>query len=384
MSSLRARNPRCRRSAFTLIELLVVIAIIAVLMALLLPAIQKVREAANKMLCASNLRQLAIAAHNYHNDFAKLPPGELASYPFGVGTPAPPFALNCQYLSVFAILLPYIEGDNVFKQLVCAGPIAPATMPIAGSPVDVGLTSKSLPWWNHTTNRLWAQTKFKLLKCPSDNVDESFTAGIWIGVDSYYSNATGYLFGPGGVADLLGRTNYAGCCGPVGEAPGTAMGLYSGVLYNRSQVTLGQLTVLDGTANTLMFGERLGGQGVGVRDYVATWIGAGFQCTWFGLGRGNLPGNVGIDGTPQTFWAVGASGFNFSARHAAGVQFAFGDCHTVTVRFGNTVLTSAQGAQTSGGSGSLPVAFLTTDWGVLQQLAGRKDGLSNDVSALLE
>jgi prepilin-type N-terminal cleavage/methylation domain-containing protein/prepilin-type processing-associated H-X9-DG protein len=125
-----------RRSAFTLIELLVVIAIIAVLIGLLLPAVQKVREAAAKAQCQNNLHQIGVALHNYENNYKAFPPGRTT----GAVSIAP---MGNAHHSWTAAILPYIEQQNVYS--------------IYKYNVD----------WNNPANYPAIQTQIAIFNCPS-------------------------------------------------------------------------------------------------------------------------------------------------------------------------------------------------------------------------
>ncbi|HXG09732.1 MAG TPA: DUF1559 domain-containing protein [Gemmataceae bacterium] len=197
---------------FTLIELLVVIAIIAVLLALLLPAVQKVREAANRGQCANNLRQLGLAAQNCHDQNGKLPPA------FGWFPSSLPGVPNNGQGNVFFHLLPYLEQDNLYRSSASpfSGPTYLAsfgnlrTQPIRGylCPSDPSATSAGFPRKGPLGPNDWAAGNYAA-NVQVFGVVVNASAGT---VSSYQGQARiGTTFRDGTSHTILFTEKYASC-----------------------------------------------------------------------------------------------------------------------------------------------------------------------------
>lgn len=195
------------RTAFTLVELLVVIAIIGILVGLLLPAVQAAREAARRMQCSNNLKQIPLAMHNYESTFRRFPSGNLVGASFSVG------------LSVHARLLPFMEQSNLYQL------------------VDFNNA------YNHANNTNARLQTIPTFMCPSDNF--SLLPTTLGGPNSYYANS--------------GTNILAGSPPTSSSDANFGMPECNGIFYRESKVRPGDVT--DGLSNTCAFSEKIAGDG---------------------------------------------------------------------------------------------------------------------------
>jgi prepilin-type N-terminal cleavage/methylation domain-containing protein/prepilin-type processing-associated H-X9-DG protein len=308
---------RSLRTGFTLIELLVVIAIIAVLIALLLPAVQKVREAAARTQCANNLKQIATAMHNYHDVKKALPEGASATGGWGFGT-------------WMVLVLPYMEQGALASQYVDYN--NPAGGHNYYDPVNLPVTG----------------TRVMTMTCPSDI--PTTTAETWGGT-CYHNYAVNF----GNTATGEGTSIY-----PVTP--------YNGVTYLGAPFTGGNpqpLThITDGTSNTLMLAEIIQGHNGDLRGLTWWGSGAGFETylrpndtnpdvswssysPWCNPNPPNPPCTL-YSGSPIRTWAA-------RSRHPEGVNVALCDG---SVRFiNNSVDTSTWQALGTSQGGEVPGPF---------------------------
>ena len=280
---------RRSRAAFTLVELLVVIAIIGILVALLLPAVQAAREAARRLQCMNNLKQLGLAAHNFHSAQQKLPPGYLGP------VPAQENIGNDQCIGVLAFLLPYMEQQVIYDQIT----------------IEKRIDKRAPTWTGHAPTYTAAQYRIGSFHCPSDNPYRS-SEGTIVCLNNYYDSGpslitqAGYLVYNTSGGNALGRTNYVGVAGGFGIVDIPSADALKGCFHSRSEYNISDIR--DGSSNTLMFGETSGGfDDKNQRLYSHSWMGSGCMAVFPGLGG------------KQKLWA------QFCSFHGDLAQFCYAD-----------------------------------------------------------
>ena len=287
------------RKAFTLVELLVVIAIIGILIGMLLPAVQQVREAARRVECANKMRQLALGCLNYESAFMHFPPGVLAKENYM--TPDDDRSTGYGW---GAIILPQIEQNSLFQLL---------------SNISDRYTNPTVSGTDSSGNAVnYNQTVLDVFVCPSCPLDLIETQRGLNGETQAKSNYAG-VWGNRNLGNVpeIGANDYQGP--DIVERVQT-----SGIFYVNSETAMGEIS--DGTTNTFLLGER---DGAPVPNSSRGRIRG--AATWIGNFARHLNATCGVTGTGV--YVLNPAGTNsndsrfsaFGSTHEGGANFAYGD-----------------------------------------------------------
>ncbi|HEV3203013.1 MAG TPA: DUF1559 domain-containing protein [Gemmataceae bacterium] len=226
---MRTNRSVARRGGFTLVELLVVIAIIAILIGLLLPAVQKIREAAARVQCQNNLHQMGIACHNLNDTYGRLPPA--ATFNGLSARPSKPS--DCFYGAwgnPFFMMLPFIEADNLYKQSVVTAPFQHLNVSYL---------------YNTGSPNATPRQKIKIFVCPSDpsQTPDTLNTNPSVGIHDPFSMSS-YAFN----FQVFAHFNRLSWVPPTGQYVDYPDGYLGDARIPG--------TFLDGTSNTLLFAEK--------------------------------------------------------------------------------------------------------------------------------
>lgn len=336
------------RVAFTLIELLVVIAIIAILIGLLVPAVQKVREAANRMSCTNNLKQIGIASHGHHDAVGHFPPGVWAPPTAYVGTVPngnwvwrDPRNACCPWgaFSWSARVLPYVEGDNLYKSINFEVPAYAQNVPEDtgwGSPgADRGPGQPTVPNYpgvpaglagQPNPNRVAALAMPKLFVCPSAVRGRLGFSNTMKDYAMIYDS---------GVANFGER-----CCPERNQGGGN----FNGMGWVNSQVKMADVT--DGTSNTMHFTEKSNWAN-------QSWCFDGSGCNQFFWVHHQSQGLVTASQPPN--WSQKGNSRAATSHHSNGLIVSFVDGHVQFITNSVSMTTwMAMGTRRSGEVSNLP------------------------------